>query len=165
MLSIGDDSMSENELPKDSLNRADLYLLLDSYKNSVEISTVISEQLRQIAELQTKFSDEEKDLLQKQKEIYDCLLKIVDLLKTYSNEIKESNDKVSLTITGYEKNLATFQVEQKGWFDKVISRIYLIYIGIGSVVISLCGIIYLLLNKIEILSEIAKNLGIGSNLP
>jgi predicted PurR-regulated permease PerM len=156
--------MANGDSPKELLNRADLYLLLDSYKNNVELSTVISEQLRQIAELQTQFNNEEKTSVQKQKEIYNCLLNIVELLKTHSDNIKDSNDRVYNTIVSYEKNLIEFQTEQKGLFGKVGNKINLLYVGFCSLIISLLGIVYLLVEKLHMLADIAKRLGV-ENLP
>jgi len=153
--------MTETSLTKDALNRADLYLLLDSYKNSVELSTVIMEQLRQIAELQAQFHVEEKESLQKQKEIYNCLTNIIQILKSHSDNIKSSNDRVHDKINSYEKSLSTFQAEQEGLFGKVGNKINLVYVGLGSLIISLVGIIYLLVEKLEILKGIEKILGVG----
>ena len=129
----------------------------------MELSTIISEQLRRIAELQTQFNDEEKLTLEKQKEIYDCLLNIVDLLKTHSDNIKNSNEKVHDKIVSYEKKLIEFQTEQKGLFGKVGNKINLVYIGLGSLIISLFGIIYLLVEKLHIISDIAQ--GLKGNIP
>jgi uncharacterized UPF0160 family protein len=149
----------------DDIQKADLYLLLDSYKNSVELSTVIMEQLRQIADLQTKFNEEESNSLEKQKEIYDCLANIAKLLKTYSGDIKNSNEKVYEKIINFEQTLSTFKEEQRGLFGKVGGKINLVYVGLASLIASLIWIIYLLIEKLDILSKIATHIGIGSHLP
>jgi predicted PurR-regulated permease PerM len=147
------------------IQKADLYLLLDSYKNSVELSTIIMEQLRQITDLQSKFNETGTGSIQKQKEIYNSLEKIANLLESYSNNIKNSNDKVYDKIIEFEKSLSTFQVEQKGLFGKVGSRINLVYVGLGTLIVSLISIIYLLIEKLHLISDIANKLGVGSNIP
>jgi len=152
-------------MAEQDIQKTDLYLLLDSYKNSVEISTVIMEQLRQIADLQNKFNDGGRDSLTKQQDVFRCLENIVSLLKKYSDDIESSNTRVHSKITDFEKNLSIFEATQEGRFGKVGSKINLVYVGLGSLVVSLLGIIYLLIEKLHLIAEIAKQLGVGSNVP
>lgn len=140
------------------IQRTDLNLLLDSYKNNVELSTLILEQLRNIGDSQEKFLEDQKIILEKNKEVLGCLLKISEKLGLCSEELKSANAKLIES----EKVFATYKEEEKSMFEKISSKINLVYVGMGSLIISLLGIIYLLIEKLHILEEISRQIGIGS---
>ena len=142
------------------IRKDDLYLLLDSYKNNIELSTIIMEQLRQISESQINLTENIKGLIDRGNEVTKSLLEIANSMKEYSDSVKNSSDKLIDKVGDYEKHLSVFETEQKGLFAKVGSKINLVYIGMGTLVISLLGIIYLLLEKLHILAEIAEKIGV-----
>jgi len=64
------------------LNRNDLLLMMDSYKNSVEMYTVIMEQLKQINDQLNLVVNNQKDILTKQRVTCDTVGKISESLAT-----------------------------------------------------------------------------------
>jgi hypothetical protein len=140
------------------IQRTDLNLLLDSYKNNVELSTLMLEQLRNIGNSQEKFLEDQKIILEKNKEVLACLLKISDKLGLCSEELKNANSKLIES----EKVFATYKEEEKSMFQKISSKINLVYVGMGTLIVSLLGIIYLLIEKLHMIEDIYRILVKGS---
>ena len=81
--------------PNDTLSKDDLFLLLESYKNSVEMNTVISQQLSTILEMIAQCKEDDAKLESNMKEKMDA---IIDLTREIRNKI-ESQDKVEIKST------------------------------------------------------------------
>lgn len=122
-----------------NLSKDDLFLLLESYKNSVEMNTVISQQLTTILEILQTVKDQDANLEQNLKDKIDSAIKIVEKMR----DKFEAHDK-----------------EDIKYFDKILNKLTVLYIGVGSIVLSLCWIIYQLIDKYELLHTIAVKLGV-----
>lgn len=124
---------------KDGLQKEDLFLLLESYKNSVEMNTLISQQLRTISELIQQRKEETSEL---------------------ETNLKERIDKVGETAEKVRDKLESHNAESIKGIGKLGNKVYLLYIGVGSIVLSLIGLIFLLLDKFKILESIATKVGV-----
>ena len=122
----------------DALSKDDLYLLLESYKNSVEMNTLISQQLSSI-------------------------LTVLQVCKTEGQQIEKSvKDKIDVASLMIEKIRDKLEIHEKENIrsnGKIINRVNLLYVAIGSMVLSLFWIIYQLIDKYAILQSIASKLG------
>jgi len=124
---------------KESLHKEDLFLLLESYKNSVEMNTLISQQLSVILDILRQCKD---DSVLMEVNIKDKII-VVEVI------IEKIRDKLE----GHEKE----NIKSNG---KIINRVNLLYVAIGSMVISLFWVIYQLIDKYSLLEAIALKLGV-----
>ena len=122
------------------LGKDDLYLLLDSYKNSVEMNTIISQQLTNILETIRQKDSVSSDQL-------DAIVKICDKIK----------DNLGSHNTDSIKNMSII-VNSIG---KLSNKINLLYVAFGSIVISLIVLIISIINKYDLIHAIATHLGVG----
>jgi len=114
------------------LNKDDLILLLDSYKNMVGSNTVLLEQQK------TLLIDHEK-IIDKQSEIID---KIITESSTRKNDIQN------------------IKVEVIKGFGSIKHELYIVYAALAVFGISLVSLLITTLDKWKILENIAKNLGV-----
>jgi predicted PurR-regulated permease PerM len=131
---------------KDVIQKEDLFLLLESYKNSVEMNTVISQQLRTIHEVLNACKDETSALETNLKELIE---KAIDAAEKARDKIDSHNVESIKDIGQIDRSVG-----------KLTNKIYLLYIGVGSIVLSLFWVIYQLIDKYELLVSIAKQLGV-----
>jgi predicted PurR-regulated permease PerM len=127
--------MSQNQ----NLSKDDLILLLESYKNSVEMNTLISQQLSYILEVLQTIKDNDSNIEQNIKVKIDSAIDLIEKIR----------DKFEM----HEKE----GIKQ---FGKILNRISAIYIALGSIVLSLFWMIYQLVDKYDILRKIAEHLGV-----
>lgn len=118
----------------EKLTRDDLVLLMESYRNMITMHQTILDQIsRTMSKTEdiTKASDAH---LQKQ-------IEICSSLKVISNDVKDISSKLSINsndIEEFEKKA----IEQHG---KVINKIHIGWIGMGTIVVALIGIVISLL--------------------
>ena len=127
---------SDNE----RLDKDDLYLLLDSYKNSVEMNTIISQQLTNILDVIQQKDSISTDYL-------NAIIKLADKI----------TDKLDAHNTDSIKNMGII-VNSIG---KLSNKINLLYVAFGSIVISLIVLIISIINKYDLIHSIATHLGVG----
>lgn len=95
------------------LNRSDLLLMMESYKNSVEMYTIIMEQLKRIAENLETISEQQKDMVSKQRVTCDNIGKISESLSSTLVSQKEA----------IKDMLDRFEDNQKETFSDLISQL------------------------------------------
>jgi len=124
----------------DILNKEDLYLLLESYKNSVEMYTVISQQLTNILESAKQIRDEsvvrDDGILEKIKVLIDACEKIKEKMEDHN-----TNSRLGI--------------------GKLSGKINLLYVAFGSIVLSLIILIGTILHRNNLIEAIAHHLGVG----
>lgn len=126
--------------PNDALSKDDLFLLLESYKNSVEMNTLISQQLSTILEMIAQCKDDDEKLESNLKEKTD---EIMGLLKEIREKI-ENNDKEAIRNTG-----------------KLLNRVNLLYVAIGSIVLGLIWLVVKYFDELSLIHKIAIKLGVS----
>lgn len=132
--------MAANTKSEDSqLKKEDLFLLLESYEQQIDSNKTLLEQ-------QSKLIEQHNLILTKQNTIRDSVGQLIEKLTGSHSDI---------TNLYKDGTLQCFK-EHSG----IAVRIYLIYIGIGAVVITLMGLLYKAFDKFEILDSIAKHLGV-----
>lgn len=123
----------------DALNKEDLYLLLESYKNSVEMNTVISQQLTSIL-----------DALKEGK---------VDL-STSNTDLKSLLKDSAANCENVKDKMVSHDKESLASHSKIFNKINLLYVGVGSIVIGLLGVIITLVAKYnQIIHLITTHMG------
>lgn len=123
-----------------SLSKEDLFLLLESYKNSVEMNTIISQQLNNILDIikQQDFN----------------LSSRIDNVEDFCDKIKDKLDGHNIESI---KNIGVIS----NCIGKLTGKINLLYVAFGSIVISLIILIITIVDKYDLIKAIASNLGVG----
>jgi hypothetical protein len=111
---------------KEALNKKDLFLLLESYKNSVEMNTLISQQLTTILDA---LGSNKADLI------------------AFEAALDGKLDKASNDCEKVREVMQTHDKESLKSHSKIFNKINLLYVGIGSIVISLFGLVYMIIIK------------------
>lgn len=160
-----------------ALSRGDLFLLLESYKNTIEMNTTLIEQQRFLMDSQSKILHTQDDIYKKQKELCDSISKVtielghvVDTLQKFSdNATKDCKDRQDniLKEVGEVKSQVTNQIVAETKHDSGMKlRLYTAMGGSIGVFGSLIALIILLVTKyngiMNILKAIAKHLGMGA---
>ena len=130
--------MPENK----ELSRDDLFLLMQSYKNTVESNTVLLEQ-------QKKLLEQHNVIIEKQKDVTDVLNKVLEKFGTVGDMKGEVLEQLN------ERHLSCVQDH-----GSIKQRMIFIYAGIGVVTVSLVGLVITVFNKMELIEKIAKHLGV-----
>ena len=134
---------SKNTVP---LNKEDLYLLLESYENQINSNRTLMEQ-------QSKLLEQHNQILDKQKEICENVSTVIENMSTHATNISKEKQELDKVILN-NKNKCTND------HSSIVSKIHLLYVGIGAIVITLLGLLYNTYDKFEILKDIAKHLGV-----
>lgn len=130
----------------DSLSKEDLFLLLESYKNSVEMNTVISQQLTNIIDTMKACRDDTTI-------IESNLLNRIDNAISISDKLKE---KLELHNIDAIKRGAT-SVTGMG---RLSNKVNLVYVAIGSVVVSVILLVIQVVQRHDLIKAIATHLGV-----
>ncbi len=147
------------------LNAQDLFVLMESYKNNIELSTMLLEQQKQLLSHQNI-------IIEKQKKQCDSLSK---LLERISNVI-ERQDKCATDVIKIQNELINNQNNVKNEIGQTqtIMRmeitkdhgglknlLYGVYSAIGVVIIALIGLLITVIDKLHILKDIASKMVVG----
>ncbi len=124
----------------DQLSKDDLFLLLESYKNSVEMNTLISQQLSTILDMIQQCKDDNANLESHIKEKIDAVIKEIEKLQTTTN----THDKEMIKGHG-----------------KIMNRTNILYVGMGSIIIALIMLVYKVFSKLDMIDKIATHLGVS----
>jgi len=120
-----------------SLTLKDLTLLMESYKNNIEISTMLHEQQKQLL-------TQQDDLLDKQKNFCELL----DKWSTKSSEsFKEMNDSLASFNKEFSTRMNYFDVEMQKNYNSLKMMMYVAWTGMGGIVISLVGVLITVITK------------------
>lgn len=142
------------------LGRDDLFLLMKSYENNVAINTTLLEQLKHVVEKQN-------DLLDKHADINILMNQLIKDISVQSEGDRNHTKFISEVI---EKNMQTTKsfedknsAEHKEISEKTTNikwHIKYIYSGLVSIIISLLTVIYLIVDKLDLIDKIAKFFGV-----
>lgn len=124
---------------EDALSKDDLFLLLESYKNSVEMNTLISQQLSNILDVLKQHQGDRTEIER-------------HVLK----DIKDVLDKIEKT----RENVEQHTKEAIGDNSKILNRINLLYVAIGSIFIPIALLTIKYWSHIELIKLIAIKLGV-----
>lgn len=131
---------------KDQLSKQDLFILMDSYKNNIQLNTTLLEQQKQMLILHDK-------IIEKQKETCDMIDGLVQKIGKCSETISNNQLTLSTNQTALSTDLASFSSKLSGEHSSIISKIQMTYIGFGTIVV---GIITLVITFIEKYRPIAE---------
>lgn len=125
-------------MSEDKLTRDDLVLLMESYRNMITMHQTILDQSSKTIEKMDVIVNKQDTLFSKQGQICNSLDKITGSLDTAARNLND----VAKNANNHEKKT----IEEHG---KITNKIYLGWIGMGTIIIGLIGLIIALSDFIQ----------------
>lgn len=113
------------------INKDDLMLMMDIYKESIATSTALSRQ-------QNVTIEHQKDLITEQRSINNNISKLIDRLDDHSISLTQMQSKV-IEKVGSNNELCAKE------FGSVKNQMYIAYVGMGTIIIAILGLIFKLI--------------------
>lgn len=147
------------------LNKEDLYLLMESYRNMIQMHSTVSEQQRQIIDLQNNILSKQETISLYQSKSCDHLDRITQKLEICSVNLSKTNDVITSSCSSLDKTfdnglgdikdkLVSNQIESTSHYSKLTTKSYVTMGAMITVVISLIGLVVGLLDKYQMLKEV-----------
>lgn len=147
------------------LNKEDLYLLMESYRNMIQMHSTLAEQQKTIIELQNEIMNKQEKLSSKQSTSCDQLEKISKELEGCSANLTKANDNIISSSGRIDKSISTEistvkdkmgrqQVDLTKQHSSIINRLYISYGLMASIIIGLVTLIVSLIDKYNLLKDI-----------
>lgn len=135
-----------------NLSRDDLMLLMESYRNTIEMHTTILEQQKQVIQFQHTIVEKQNSILVKQSNVCDKLTTLTQNLDTCAQNISKSNENTNNTYLSIKKEVEN-EVEKVGikiegtkidnitQHSAITNKIYVGMVGSAVIIIALIGLI------------------------
>lgn len=152
-----------------SLSIKDINLLLASYKNQVEMQTMILDQLKKVSDYQKRVLEKQDGITGEHRDLVDSLKNISEKLETLVTQMKKSQDAITTSNTNLSNSLdtksndlkndiGTFRHENQGSLSTVVNKIHLGWIGMGTIILGILGFVLAYLDKNNHIIELLKNI-------
>jgi hypothetical protein len=139
----------------DKLSKNDLYILMESYRNNIQLNTTLLEQQKQLIVMINQS-------VEKQKELCSNMDTFIQNLTTCSTRLEENHGKVIGLIESKTNSISTQLTMTSGTnsveHSSIKNKIYVGWIGMGMIIISLIGLAISYADKIQ---NILKLIGKG----
>jgi uncharacterized coiled-coil protein SlyX len=133
------------------LSKDDLFLLMESYRNMIQLHSTLVEQQKSIMELQHTLIAKQDNISMKQVKTCDQLALIASKLDDCSNNLIKTNDNIQLACNNIDKNINGGietvkdkmngnQVEITKQHSGITNRVYIAMGLMGTIVIALIGL-------------------------
>jgi hypothetical protein len=166
--------MSEEPI-KTSIDWKDFNTLMTSYKNMIEVNTVVFEQLKKIIEIQQNILQKNDQTAEKQKFILDGLTQLLTTLNNMTSAYKDVSDKLEDHAKTFDKETKTFSDKFQNYElnlvrtdSRLVNKIHIAWGLMGTIVISLIGLVITMVQRnsmvdevMKIAVQIAKKLGVS----
>lgn len=147
------------------LNKEDLFLLMESYRNMIQMHTTLAEQQKSIIDLQNKIISKEDEIYSKQGKTIDHLEKVSKSLEDCSNKLIRTNDTIHDSCSSLERTLSSNinsvgnrvgdnHLESTKQHSGINSRLYISMGAMAAIIISLVSLAIGLVEKYDILVSI-----------
>lgn len=128
------------------LNREDLVLLLQAYKNQVETNQTLMEQ-------QGKLLEQHNQILSKQQIVCNNVNDVINKITHLSEQEAEKHIKLI-----QDFNIGKLKCLQD--HGGMRTRMAILYVGISAIIIPLMGLLYLAYEKLDLIKSVVKHLGV-----
>lgn len=125
-------------MPEDNLTKDDLVLLMESYRNMITMHQTILDQSSKAIEKMDIIITRQDGISTKQGSICNSLSGITDKLKDCAESLKTSNNQVQ-----------THHLKSVEEHAKITNKIHVGWIGMGTIAVSLVGLVLTVLHYAE----------------
>ncbi len=129
-----------------SFTRSDLSMLLDAYRNQVETNQTLMEQ-------QSRLIEQHIQILDRQQEVCNDVNQVINKLSRLSERESEKHADLQDKINTSQLSCVTDHSSMK-------TRMSILYVGIGAIVIALINLAYSAYEKLDVIKAIAEKLGV-----
>lgn len=137
----------------DELSKNDLYILMESYKNNIQLNTTLLEQQKQIMVLNSSS-------IEKQEELCTRVDELIEKVKQCSVVISDNNSKLMTSLTLLSATMTTKIddefVKLSREHDKLSTKLYVAFIGMTGIIISIIGLAVSFADKYHSVAELLK---------
>ena len=142
---------------QDQLSKNDLVILMDSYKNNIQLNTTLLEQQKQMLQLHS-------NVIEKQNETINMLDNLIQKLGKCSETIGNNQTSLSSSLNQISNVLTTSLNDichnLSADHQKIISKFNLTYVGFGSLIIAIIGMVIAFLEKMHPILNVIDKLGV-----
>lgn len=153
--------MTDNDLSKQ-----DLFILMESYKNNIQLNTTLLEQQKQMIVVNTKFLEKQEELCKSVNEIVEKLancskmtsenyLTLSNNVNIMSSNIKSFKDDITNEI---KNEVNTNCLKSSNEHSNLSTKIYVCMGGMITIVIAIIGLAVTYAEKFHNLKEVVKPL-------
>ena len=146
------------------LNKDDLYLLMESYRNMIDMHNTLVNQQKMMIEIQSKSTDkQELSLLQQNKNVETlnkisekldvCIKTHNDLISKLTSEHEGISNKLSDGIEKLRELLNKNHLDVTKQHSTMTNKIYISMIGMATIVLALIGMAVSLIERFSILNN------------
>lgn len=137
----------------DQLSKNDLYILMESYKNNIQLNTTLLEQQKQLIIMNTA-------AIEKQKEFCSTLDKFIENLTNCSKKLEDNHIKIVDLIDNKTSDIGTkiITMESNNSIEhsKITNKLY---VALGGMVLIVIAVINLAFTYADKFNDIIKHLG------
>lgn len=137
----------------EELSKNDLFILMESYKNNIQLNTTLLEQQKQMMVMNGTS-------IEKQEELYTKVDELIGKITSCSNTISDNNSKLMTSLTVLSASITT-QTDQNfnklsKEHDKLSFKLYIAFIGMTGIILSIIGLAINFADKYHSLSDLLK---------
>lgn len=147
------------------LNKEDLFLLMESYRNMITMHSTLAEQQKQIIDLQNNIISKQDVISFQQTKEYDQISNIVEKINICSTNISETSNTIQSFYSSIDKALISNtvsvkerigvnQIDNAKQHSGLTNRLYISMGVMASIVIALIGLVMGLSEKYDMLKEV-----------
>jgi hypothetical protein len=148
-----------------ALKISDLKLLMDNYQNVVQLNTILLEQQKKIIELQQQIMTKQEAETKNQERTCDRLDSVVEKLRICIEKLEKTNDVIYAACEDIERNIikrvdhvddsfTRFSVDTVKQHSGINRNVYVAWIGTGTVIVALVGLLITVFGKFELLNDV-----------
>lgn len=128
--------MSEDKLTKD-----DLVLLMESYRNMITMHQTILDQSTKTINKLDNITTKQDNIISKQGAVCNSLNNITEKIDRTNTKLKDTTDKIDNVGGKVADKIDEHEIKRMDSDGKIVSKIHLGWIGMGTIIIGLLGII------------------------
>lgn len=147
------------------LNKEDLFLLMESYRNMITMHSTLAEQQKQIIDLQNKIINKQDGLSLKQTQSCNQLRMITDEVRQMSGGLTTTNDNLQKSCSLLDKNIVSTmttinerisesKLDVTKQHSMITNRIYITMGVMSTIIIGLITLAVGLTDKFDMISKI-----------
>lgn len=147
------------------LNKEDLFLLMESYRNMITMNSTLVEQQKQIIGLQNNIIKKQDEISIKQTQSCDQLKVITEKLGQCADNLSKTNENVQTSCSNLDKSISTnlSSIKDKVGESKldltkqhsgINTRIYVAMGAMATIIIALVALSTGLIDRFELLKDI-----------
>jgi hypothetical protein len=142
---------------KDNLSKQDLYILMESYKNNIQLNTTLLEQQKQLIILNDQSMNKQQELCNDIDKLIEKVTTCLEIIQTNQTKLEENQEKLKENQEKLNLDIISFSSNSKLEHGKIVNRIYLALGGMVTIIISVIGLAATYSDKIAAVANIINN--------